>query len=96
MELQADWTCGGRDKKNLADSVLTHEKDKPIGQVFDARFSWDELLDAAADVYLGVSTVLSTALNVSNQALVHLLDYSHCPRRRRLVFSTLAHGHLRL
>ncbi|SMR63811.1 unnamed protein product [Zymoseptoria tritici ST99CH_3D1] len=53
------------DKKNVAQTVLTHEKDKPIGQVFDARFSWDELLDAAADVYLGfVFWTILTALGV--------------------------------
>ena len=41
-------------KSRVADKILEKEKDKPVGQVFDIRFSWDLLLDAAADVYLGV------------------------------------------
>lgn len=45
-----------RDKQRVADRVLEKEKDKPIGQVFDGRFSWDAMLDAIADVYLGVSS----------------------------------------
>lgn len=43
-----------RDKKRVADAVLEKQKDKPVGQVFDQRFSWDEMIDALADVYLGV------------------------------------------
>lgn len=34
---------------------MQDRKDKPIGQAFDAGFSFDEILDAAADVYNGVS-----------------------------------------
>jgi len=30
-------------------------KDKPIGNVLGANFSWSGLLDATADVYAGVS-----------------------------------------
>jgi hypothetical protein len=45
-------TC--RNKQSVSDAVLEKEKDKPIGQVFDGRFSWAALLDALADVYLGV------------------------------------------
>lgn len=41
-------------KQSVSDAVLEKEKDKPIGQVFDGRFSWAALLDAVADVYLGV------------------------------------------
>ncbi|KAK4496870.1 hypothetical protein PRZ48_011319 [Zasmidium cellare] len=41
------------DKKRVADAVLEKQKDKPVGQVFDERFSWDEMIDALADVYLG-------------------------------------------
>ena len=37
------------------DRVLEKNKDKAIGQVFDDKFSTDEMIDAAADVYLGVS-----------------------------------------
>ncbi|KAK6442875.1 Protein cwh43 [Oleoguttula sp. CCFEE 5521] len=37
----------------VADKILQQEKDKPIGQVFDARFSWPALMDAAAETYLG-------------------------------------------
>jgi hypothetical protein len=44
-----------RDKKRVADAVLEKEKNRPVGQVFDARFSWSDMLDAVADVYLGVS-----------------------------------------
>lgn len=44
-----------RDQQRVADAVLEKQKDKPIGQVFDGRFSWDAMLDAVADVYLGVS-----------------------------------------
>lgn len=43
-----------RDNQRISDAVLEKEKDKPIGQVFDHRFSWAALLDAVADVYLGV------------------------------------------
>lgn len=42
------------DKERVADAVLEKEKDKPIGQVFDSRFSWELMLDAMSDVYLGV------------------------------------------
>ncbi|GAB7332676.1 hypothetical protein MBLNU13_g04429t1 [Cladosporium sp. NU13] len=42
-------------KQSVSDAVLEKEKDKPIGQVFDGRFSWAALLDAVADVYLGLS-----------------------------------------
>jgi hypothetical protein len=44
-----------RNTQSVSDAVLEKEKDKPIGQVFDGRFSWAALLDAVADVYLGVS-----------------------------------------
>lgn len=47
--------CVRRDKKRVSDAVLEKEKNRPIGQVFDARFSWAEMADAVADVYLGVS-----------------------------------------
>jgi hypothetical protein len=32
-----------------------YRKDKPINQVFGQVFSWGEALDAAADIYNGVS-----------------------------------------
>lgn len=39
---------------NVADRTLEKRKDKPIGTVFDASaFTWDEMFDAIADVYLG-------------------------------------------
>jgi hypothetical protein len=44
----------------VSDTIIEKEKDGPIGQVFDARFSWSGLMDAAADVYLGVSALLLT------------------------------------
>lgn len=53
-ENKADDDCTRSNSKPVADAVLEKEKDKPIAQVFDTRFSWDELADAAADVYLGV------------------------------------------
>ena len=37
----------------MSNAVLEKEKDKPIGKVFNTRFNWPELADAAADVYLG-------------------------------------------
>ncbi|GAB7363365.1 hypothetical protein MBLNU230_g3645t1 [Neophaeotheca triangularis] len=40
--------------EKVSDAVLEKEKDKPVGQVFDAGFSWAEMLNAAADVYLGL------------------------------------------
>jgi hypothetical protein len=43
-----------RNTQSVSDAVLEKEKGKPIGQVFDGRFSWAALLDALADVYLGV------------------------------------------
>ncbi|KAF2155345.1 calcofluor white hypersensitive protein [Myriangium duriaei CBS 260.36] len=37
----------------VADRVGETEKDKPIGNVLGAKFSWDGVLDAAADIYAG-------------------------------------------
>nr|POE90379.1 protein cwh43 [Quercus suber] len=37
----------------VSDRVLEKQKEKPIGQVFNDRFSWPEMLDALADVYIG-------------------------------------------
>jgi len=42
----------------MADRVLEKEKDKQVGQVFSAGFSWSEMFDALADVYLGVSNTI--------------------------------------
>jgi hypothetical protein len=53
---------GCRNQQSVSDAVLEKEKDKPIGQVFDGRFSWAALLDAVADVYLGVSPSYSLQL----------------------------------
>lgn len=44
------------DKQRVSDAILEKEKDKPVGQVFDGRFSWSALFDTVADVYLGVCT----------------------------------------
>ncbi|KAK5172920.1 Protein cwh43 [Saxophila tyrrhenica] len=41
------------DNQRVADAVLEKEKNRAVGQVFNARFVWSEMLDAAADVYLG-------------------------------------------
>ena len=32
-------------------------KDKPVGLIFGSGFSWSEAIDAAADVYNGVSNI---------------------------------------
>jgi hypothetical protein len=53
-------TC--RNTQSVSDAVLEKEKDKPIGQVFDGRFSWAALLDAVADVYLGVGLSFSFSI----------------------------------
>ncbi|KAF7196194.1 Protein CWH43 [Pseudocercospora fuligena] len=54
-----------KEKNRVADKALERQKDKPIGQVFNDRFSWDEMLDAAADVYLGFSFwTIMTSLGV--------------------------------
>ena len=51
----ANRRCGCRDKSRVADRVLEKEKNRQIGQVFDAGFKVSEMLDAVADVYMGVS-----------------------------------------
>ena len=61
-----------RDNKRVADAVLEKEKNRPVGQVFDARFSWPDMLDAVADVYLGVSLVAGHAWARS----LHLLQFT--------------------
>jgi hypothetical protein len=71
-----------RKKQSVADAVLEKEKDKPIGQVFDGRFSWAALLDALADVYLGVRlsqskvSVLELILNSSHSGPSSLVSVS--------------------
>ncbi|BCR85460.1 putative integral plasma membrane protein [Aspergillus chevalieri] len=39
--------------KTTADSVLEKEKDKPVGNTFGQGFFWTEIIDAAADTYIG-------------------------------------------
>ena len=88
---------GCRDKARVSDRVLEKEKGRQVGQVFDARFSWSEMADAVADVYLGVSASFHSAdLSLTSDSTVHLLEYPHLSRCSRLVLPTLAHGHLRL
>ncbi|KAI9822117.1 MAG: hypothetical protein M1832_003119 [Thelocarpon impressellum] len=41
------------DYRKVADAVLEKEKDKPIGQTFGGVFTWNEAIDAAADIYNG-------------------------------------------
>ncbi|KAK3113970.1 Protein cwh43 [Teratosphaeriaceae sp. CCFEE 6253] len=41
------------DQKSVSDKIVEDNKDKPVAQVLDARFSTDEMLDAVADVYIG-------------------------------------------
>lgn len=48
-----------RSTEKVADRVLEKEKDRQVGQVFNAAFSWQDMLDAMADVYLGVSLMYS-------------------------------------
>ncbi|KAK5135194.1 hypothetical protein LTR08_005581 [Meristemomyces frigidus] len=43
------------EKKRVQDVVLEEQKDKPIGQIFGAKFDWQELLDAVSDVYVGLT-----------------------------------------
>lgn len=40
----------------VSDKIVEMEKDKPVGQVFSAGFSRDDMLDALADVYIGVGS----------------------------------------
>jgi hypothetical protein len=44
---------------NQARIAYSHliRKDKPIGRTFGGPFVWDDALDAAADVYNGVSDI---------------------------------------
>ncbi|KAI4279393.1 MAG: hypothetical protein LQ337_000316 [Flavoplaca oasis] len=61
--------------QQVADAVLQNEKDKPIGNVFGAQFSWAEALDAAADVYNGFvfwSMLTSLGLTVWYFPLWHM------------------------
>jgi hypothetical protein len=53
MRAQLTYWCS--DSKRGVDSAVEKIKDKPIGQILDTRFSWSELADAVADVYLAVS-----------------------------------------
>ncbi|EYE98206.1 putative integral plasma membrane protein [Aspergillus ruber CBS 135680] len=39
--------------KTTADSVLEKEKGKPVGNTFGQGFFWTEIIDAAADTYIG-------------------------------------------
>jgi hypothetical protein len=40
--------------RDCAPLIHFHRKDKPIPQTFGGAFSWDDAIDAAADVYNGV------------------------------------------
>lgn len=83
-----------RDKQRIADKALERNKDKPIGLVFDHSFSWDEMLDAAADVYLGVSSATMANVHHADHTAVHFLDRSHILGSRGMVLSSMAYGHL--
>jgi hypothetical protein len=85
-----------RDKKRVADAVLEKEKNRAVGQVFDARFSWAEMADAVADVYLGVSLSHRLVYYEAYMTIVHFLEHPHSARRHRMVFPTVAHGNLRI
>ncbi|KAI9843083.1 MAG: hypothetical protein M1837_006628 [Sclerophora amabilis] len=52
--------------QRLADKIIEREKEKPIERTFGAGFSWDEAIDAAADVYNGfVFWSILTSLGVT-------------------------------
>lgn len=60
-------------------SILTaSRKDKPVGNILGAQFLWAHALDAAADVYNGVSTLTSSRSIVMLTTLipVRLLVYA--------------------
>ncbi len=46
--------------------IITVRKDKPAGQVFGQPFSWNDALDAVADVYNGVSEKTTLLANVTD------------------------------
>jgi hypothetical protein len=73
--------------------VLEKEKNRPVGQVFDARFSWPEMADAVADVYLGVSLLLWIAYERAYMTVVHVLEQPDSTWCHRLVFPTVAYGY---
>ena len=68
-----------RDKARASDRVLEKEKDKPVGQVFNASFSWTEMIDAIAAVYLGVSCLFirCIARNIDESDSSHSGASSH-------------------
>ena len=60
-------TSESLEKKRVLELTL-FRKDKPIGQTFGSGFSWPEAIDAAADVYNGVSQSRSVRLLLFDQA----------------------------
>lgn len=85
---------GYRDSKRVSDAVLEKEKNKALSQVFQPRFSWPDMIDAIADVYLGVRVSLRSKGQLLTQPAVHLLEYPHIAGRDSLVFPIMAHGYL--
>ncbi|MCJ1350326.1 MAG: hypothetical protein MMC33_000307 [Icmadophila ericetorum] len=64
-----------RGSNRLGDALLEKHKDKPIGKTLDQRFLLNEVLDAAADTYIGFvfwSILTSLALTVWYFPLWHM------------------------
>lgn len=66
--------------------TMRHRKDKPIGQTFDASFSWGGALDAIADVYNGVRQGLKHFLDNADPYVVCFLVNVNLPGPRCLVY----------
>lgn len=62
-------------------------KDEPSGQIFGSGFSWSEAVDAAADIYNGVSSTLQGVPVVATliHCVVRLLVDADVPRTYRVV-----------
>lgn len=62
-------------------------KDKAAGQIFGSVFSWSEAVDAAADIYNGVSSILQGIPLVSTliKCVVRLLVDVDVPRANCVV-----------
>lgn len=50
-----------RDTSRVADKYLEKGRNGQVGQVLKGSFSWSDMLDATADVYLGVSWLYTAA-----------------------------------
>ncbi len=48
-----------------SNSLWSYRKDRPIGQTFGKGFQLSEMIDAAADVYNGVSSIIAQRIRSS-------------------------------